>query len=382
MGPLAAMHIERSVDRRAARGAVHVPSSRESHEFLWHFDQSGCPGLAAGRTAVEGCALVVWSPSEFRLWCELLAMLRLPDWVDDPVCLRELAGRLLPAVSVRSGPADLARRVHLPVPDEERPSAFARFLAAACEALLSTAPHGTPESPAEISHWLAETRPRVDFSRFGFGPEFLESMPDSPGVYLMRNRAGHIIYVGQSSNLRRRLRSYFSPKSLLDPKVSRIHRHLYRIEALPSANKIEALILEMQFIRDFRPTVNLQFEVHEPRRAYGRTPNAIFLVPSGNQADAYFLREGTFVGEMRAALGKAPGKALRAKVRSLYFSGHRQGSRVEPWEAEIVARWFASNRRDVNFVDPDEAGSLDETLRRLAAYLRDPDRLSRKVIYR
>lgn len=364
------------------RGAVHVPSSAECHDFLWHFGQGHCPGLEAGRTAAEGCSLIVWSRAELRIWNEILAIFRLPEWVDDPVCLRDLAARVLRGFPTHPAPTDLAGRVHLPVPDKERPSAVARFMTSACEALLSMSHGSTPENPAEISGWLRETRPRVDFSRFGFGPEFLETLPDSPGVYLMRNRAGHIIYVGQSSNLRRRLRYYFSPKALLDPKVSRIHQHLYRIDALPAANQIEALVLEMQFIRDFRPPVNLQSEIHERPQAYGRIPNAIFLVPSGERAAVYFLREGRFTGEMRVALGKAPGKALRARVKSTYFGGRTRRSRAEPWEAEIVARWFASNRREVNFLDPDEAGTLDETLRRLEAYLCDPDRLSRKVIYR
>lgn len=60
----------------------------------------------------------------------------------------------------------------------------------------------------------------------------------------------------------------------------------------------------------------------------------------------------------------------------------RRERKREPWEAEIVARWLAVNRRRINFVDIDDAGSHENTIRRVSDYLPDPEKLTREIYHR
>jgi hypothetical protein len=81
---------------------------------------------------------------------------------------------------------------------------------------------------------------------------------------------------------------------------------------------------------------------------------------------------------------KRPAPAgLKKKIRAIYFTQRpRRRSACEPWEKEIVFRWFSANHRRLNYVDVDQAGDCENTIRQLDSYLRDPDLLRQKVLYR
>jgi predicted GIY-YIG superfamily endonuclease len=237
-----------------------------------------------------------------------------------------------------------------------------------------------------LKAWIEAGKPKIDFSRFAFSREFLRDLPERPGVYIMRNRAGGIIYVGKSGNLKRRVRSYFTRRALKDPKIARIHAQLHALEFTVAASEVEALVMETRLIRDFQPQFNLQAVVHERRARYGRPRNMIVLVledPEAQKATAYLLRDSLFAGRERVRLGADPGRRLRAKVRSAYFA--RRAKRKSPgaeWEQEIISRWLSSNMKRLNTVDVDGAGDYASVIRQLRACLRDPDALSEKIYYR
>jgi predicted GIY-YIG superfamily endonuclease len=310
---------------------------------------------------------------------------RLQEWAGETLEIRGLAERLLGQGRAVREPADLAPLLGLAAPEAEDPVSMARFMAACWRSLLDRTPEEHRHDASSLRQWIETARSKVDFSRFGFGAASLRTLPEAPGVYIMKNRADDIIYVGKSRNLKRRIRSYFTPAALRDPKVKRIHEQLHTFEFIATANEVEALLLEMRMIRDFRPPINLQEEIHEQPEAYGRIWNCLLLVPNpdGVRADLYFLRGGRFVAQAAARLGQPAGKRLCSRVKSLYFGPRRRFPKAqELWETEIVSRWLSANKGRINLVDVDEAGDCETAIQRLSAYLRDRDRLARKVLYR
>ncbi|MHB9154412.1 MAG: excinuclease ABC subunit UvrC [Endomicrobiales bacterium] len=87
-----------------------------------------------------------------------------------------------------------------------------------------------------------------------FWKEKLRAMPSTPGVYLMRDAAGRIIYIGKAINLKRRVSSYFRPDR--EEKAAAIVHSLRHIDYLLCASEREALILERQLINEFQPYFN------------------------------------------------------------------------------------------------------------------------------
>lgn len=83
----------------------------------------------------------------------------------------------------------------------------------------------------------------------------LKNLPDSPGVYLMKDESGCVIYVGKASSLSKRVRSYFYPSGN-NTKVLILSEKIHDFEVIPVASEAEALILENQLIKKYQPKYN------------------------------------------------------------------------------------------------------------------------------
>ncbi len=367
------------------RGAAFVPETGYLARFGIAGERPDRTTLPRIRKALKNRMLVTWDRRGLKTWQRHLTRHLGYGWSGTAVPLRDLAERVLKLRAKDLGIDDLSGTLGLPPPDADDPAAMARHLNSCWRLLLDQVPAEHRFDPLALLLWIEQGRRKVDFSRFGFGQEFLSGLPKLPGVYIMKNRAENIVYVGKSRNLRRRVRSYFTPSSLHDPKVRRIHEQLHSIEVIPTANEVEALLMEMRLIKDFQPNINLQEEVHEAPESYGRKWNCILLVPRPDtrKADVYLLRDGAFVSKASTRLGQSSSSGLRAKVRSIYFARKgRRRKRPETWEAELVSRWLSANRHRTNLIDVQEAGTYDNVIRLLDDHLRDPDRLAHKVYRR
>ena len=81
----------------------------------------------------------------------------------------------------------------------------------------------------------------------------LSSLPETPGCYLMKDESGKIIYVGKAINLKNRVRSYFQKSIDHSYKTRRMVENIRDIEWIVVASELEALILEMNLIKEHRP---------------------------------------------------------------------------------------------------------------------------------
>ncbi len=88
----------------------------------------------------------------------------------------------------------------------------------------------------------------------------LDTLPEKPGCYLMKDAKGEVIYVGKAVNLRRRVRSYFHASAQQNPKTRRLVAHIASIEWITVGSELEALILEMNLIKKHRPRYNVRLK--------------------------------------------------------------------------------------------------------------------------
>ncbi len=87
----------------------------------------------------------------------------------------------------------------------------------------------------------------------------ITNTPSSPGVYIMRNKGGEIIYVGKAKNIRKRVAAY-SPEKQHDPKTSELVAEAEAIEFILTDNEVEALILEARLIKEHKPKYNIDLK--------------------------------------------------------------------------------------------------------------------------
>jgi excinuclease ABC subunit C len=86
---------------------------------------------------------------------------------------------------------------------------------------------------------------------------FADRFPDTPGVYLMKDGRGRILYVGKAKKLRRRLASYFRNQAAHTPKTRALVARIRHIDTLLTATEKEALLLESGLIKKHRPRYNV-----------------------------------------------------------------------------------------------------------------------------
>ena len=82
-------------------------------------------------------------------------------------------------------------------------------------------------------------------------------LPESPGVYLFKDAGGTVVYVGKARNLRSRVRSYFLESRWVDAKTGSLAREIADLETIVVGNEREALALEHNLIKQYRPKFNV-----------------------------------------------------------------------------------------------------------------------------
>src|SRR3990172_9446288 len=90
----------------------------------------------------------------------------------------------------------------------------------------------------------------------GTAAEKVRSFPHAPGVYLMKDDAGRVIYVGKAKDLRNRAGSYFLKAAAEDPRTAQLVQEIRDIDFIPAESEIDALLVEARLIKDILPKFN------------------------------------------------------------------------------------------------------------------------------
>src|SRR5438132_8407630 len=115
--------------------------------------------------------------------------------------------------------------------------------------------------------------------------EKVKQFPPSPGVYLMKDAQGRVLYVGKAKNLRNRAGHYFTKAAAEDMRTADLVKLIADIDFLPAETEVDALLLEARLVKDIQPRFNvdlkdnktfpyLQIRYREdfPRVEFTRTP--------------------------------------------------------------------------------------------------------------
>lgn len=87
--------------------------------------------------------------------------------------------------------------------------------------------------------------------------DLIKNLPHQPGVYLMKDKAKKVIYVGKAISLKNRVRQYFQSKKNMDAKVRAMVSHIDEFEYIVTDSEMEALILENNLIKEYKPQYNI-----------------------------------------------------------------------------------------------------------------------------
>ncbi len=150
-------------------------------------------------------------------------------------------------------------------PDPSEPSAPSAAPSTATPGLLAQLPPSSgqdsaaADDPTQKNGRDAAAVPASDKPTISLPlQELIERIPKEPGVYLMKDKKGRIIYVGKATNLRQRVRSYFNRSGDSRAFVRLLNRLLGDIETVVVSNEKEALLLENNLIKQHKPRFNVK----------------------------------------------------------------------------------------------------------------------------
>jgi excinuclease ABC subunit C len=164
--------------------------------------------------------------------------------------------------------------------------------------------------------------------------EKLSSAPSKPGVYIFKNAKERVLYVGKAKDLRNRLRSYSQKSSKLDPRKTAMMRDVRNFTYIVTDNELEALVLEANLIKQFKPRFNvilrddknypyLKLTVNEewPRLEVVRRikkDGALYFgpyVPAGSMWETLaFIRRNFLIRDCRYSLDKPMRPCIRHQM--------------------------------------------------------------------
>ena len=105
--------------------------------------------------------------------------------------------------------------------------------------------------------------PRLDYLR-----DKVKKLPLQPGIYIMKDKKGQIIYIGKAKALKNRVSSYFRSVDKHTPKVYRMVENVWDFEYIVTSSEFEALVLECSFIKQHSPKYNILLKDDKGYRLY------------------------------------------------------------------------------------------------------------------
>jgi excinuclease ABC subunit C len=90
--------------------------------------------------------------------------------------------------------------------------------------------------------------------------EKAKAFPATPGVYLMKDALGRVIYIGKAVNLRSRVGSYFLKQALVDRRTCDLVPEICDIDFIPTDSEVDALLLEARLVKDTQPKFNTELK--------------------------------------------------------------------------------------------------------------------------
>jgi hypothetical protein len=289
----------------------------------------------------------------------LLAFTVVPD-VERPLFnLKRIAAKLFPSSPIKSA-ADLSKLLGDIYHDENADAQFDALKRQAQRIIELLCERGI-DNLMSLQEFIATDIDEICFDSYAFDPSFFHEMIQSPGVYIMRDKAGFVIYVGKAKNLQRRLFSYFTNVEQVENKLQKIRDELYDIEIIETGSELEALLKEYELIQLYDPPINRQYDVH-PRPGYNKERYERILFLPSTEAEIVHLFLFNPAGRFRLMAVEREGINRKKIAQQLEYVF----ADIEPQhvpEIEIITSWVSRNADSVNSIDMRSIVSPDEALR-------------------
>lgn len=127
---------------------------------------------------------------------------------------------------------------------------------ATAQLFLSLAQEAAKEGMSRYTDLVARLPGRSNRERTA-DPALARTLPSAPGVYLMRDGNGQIVYIGKAKDIRRRVQTHFRVSDDSQPRLKRTLPQVTQVDCVQTGSELEALLLESRLIKQYLPAANI-----------------------------------------------------------------------------------------------------------------------------
>ena len=290
--------------------------------------------------------------------------------VDSGICLFRLGRRFYPDVQLHSV-EDLASAMGLSFVSDRGAEGEASLQADVLLHLLERCEEEGLDTIEAVTVALYPDPVPIHFDAYAFDEVFLSALPELPGVYIMRDREGGVIYVGKAVDLRKRVGSYFARRTERPKKTQQILDRIWSMEVETVGSELEALLLESKLIALCQPEFNTQVDVHKRGVELGNLKNIVLILPSAEQecVELFCVVDGISFAQVRARKDLCDWDAVERALHEFYFIEELEPDLEMGDSFEILKSWIVAKRDAINWVDMDRSGNPEDALRIVREYV-------------
>jgi hypothetical protein len=191
-----------------------------------------------------------------------------------------------------------------------------------------------------------------DFTNKKFSIHDLKNLPNSPGVYGFKDDSGKFIYIGKSSNLKRRITRYFGNTYESPEKISKIRKNIYEITFYQCGSELESLIYEYRLIKKYTPFLNTQESIKERKGIFKPVEDCIVLLPHAekNKGMSLWFRKNQKIILKPFLSDFSDIDVLETEIDNFFFSNKLPVSKEDFPLQEIATRWIKKYQNELAIV--------------------------------
>jgi hypothetical protein len=210
----------------------------------------------------------------------------------------------------------------------------------------------------------AEELKAFDFTGKGFNAQDIESAASGPGVYGFKNKEGLFIYIGKSTNVRKRISGYFRSTDESPDKIERLRNDAHGFICSPCGSDLESLILEYRLIRKHSPALNAHMSIQERSGAFVPVDDCLVLLPhaDGEKGMSVWFRKNQKILLRPFYIDFREEAEILSDLQRFFFGDVLPAHPTDFPELEIATRWVKRHADDLPIVPVGNLASAQEAL--------------------
>lgn len=206
-----------------------------------------------------------------------------------------------------------------------------------------------------------------------FSRDDLYALPEKPGVYAFTGTDGIYIYIGKSSNLKRRVTGYFRTSDESPGKLEQLRQQAHAMTIAVCGSELEALIFEYRLIKKHAPLLNSQKTIQERKGEYREVPDSIILLPHAEEGKAmsFWFRAGQKTTIRPFDPSSIDQPDLAQSLQTFFLSPKLPADQSDFPEQEIAARWVLRHRDSLISIPTASYTTGQEMLEAMVSYWKE-----------